>query len=243
MSDGPPRLYGDLAVWWPLVSHPNEYAEEAAWIASAFRETLGRFPGMMLELGSGGGNTASHWARHARMTLVELAPAMIEVSKRLIPDAEHVQGDMRSVRLDRTFEAVLIHDAIMYMTTEDDLVAALKTARIHLAPDGVVLVLPDYVAETFTPSVDTGGNDASDGSGVRFVTWDHAPAAGATAHDVDYAFLIRSADGLVDMVHDRHTNGIFPRRTWHEAFVRAGLVLVQTWRDPWDREVFAARIA
>jgi len=43
---------------------------------------------------------------------------------------------MRSVRLGRTYDAVIIHDAIMYMTTEDDLVAALATARAHLAPAG-----------------------------------------------------------------------------------------------------------
>jgi hypothetical protein len=243
MSDSAPRLYGDLATWWPLVSHPDEYADEAVWIAGAFREILGRSPATMLELGSGGGNIASYLALHTRMTLVELSTEMIEVSRSLVPKAEHVQGDMRNVRLGRMFDAVLTHDAIMYMTTEHDLVAALTTARVHLATEGAFIVVPDYIAETFTPGVDTGGSDASDGSGVRFMSWDHAPAAGATTHDVDYAILVRSADGAVEMIHDRHSNGIFPRRTWHDAFVRAGLKLVQTWRDPWDREVFAARIA
>jgi hypothetical protein len=52
---------------------------------------------------------------------------------------------MRSLRLGKTFGAVLI-DAIMYMTTARDLIAALATARGHLDPDGALLVLPDCVA-------------------------------------------------------------------------------------------------
>ena len=244
MSAQHPRLYSDIAAWWPLVSHPDEYVEEAEWIIKAFRETLGRTPATMLELGSGGGNTASHLARDVRMTLVELSPAMLDISRKLNPDVEHVEGDMRSVRLNRTFETVMIHDAIMYMTTEQDLLAALVTARAHLAPSGALMVLPDYVAETFEMEVDTGGNDARDGSGrgVRFMSWSHAPVAGSTTHEVDYAILIRAADGSVELVHDRHTIGLFPRRTWQETFIRAGFAPPTSVHDSWGRDVFTARI-
>src|SRR5262245_50682739 len=243
MSAAPPRLYSDLAAWWPLVSHPLEYAGEAEDIIKAFREVLGQNPATMLELGSGGGNTASHLARYARMTLVEISPDMLAVSRRLVPGAEHVQGDMRDVRLERAFDAVPIHGAIMYMTPEPDLAPALATARAHLAADGVVMVLPDYVAETYSPGVDTGGRDAPDGSGVRFMEWHQAPPAGSTTHHTDYAILVRTADGAVEMIHDRHTVGIFPRRVWQEAFVRAGLAQVRSRLDPWGREVFTARVA
>ena len=30
------RLYGDLAEWWPLISPPEEYVEEAAHLAAVF---------------------------------------------------------------------------------------------------------------------------------------------------------------------------------------------------------------
>ena len=113
------------------------------------------------------------------MTLVDLNQEMLDVSARLNQDAEHVQGDMRSVRLAKKFEAVLIHDAIMYMTNEQDLEAALATARAHLVTEGVLVVLPDHIAETFEARVDTGGHGASDGSGrgVRFIEWTQAPNA------------------------------------------------------------------
>ena len=215
---------------------------EADDIIKAFREAMGRNPATMLELGSGGGNTASHLSRYARMTLVELSPDMLAVSRRLVPSAEHLQGDMRDVRLNRTFDAVLIHDAIMYMTTESDLVSALSTARMHLRKDGALIVLPDYVAETFKPKAESGGRDARDGSGrgLRYIAWSHAPAVGATRHEVDYAILLRAANGSVQVVHDQHTLGVFSRKVWCNAFVNAGFAPPRVCRDPWERDVFIA---
>jgi hypothetical protein len=240
-----PRLYTELAPWWPLFSPPDRYAEEADWLLAALTKTLGARPATMLELGSGGGHTASHLGRHVAMTLVDAAPAMLEVSRRLNPRATHVEGDMRAVRLGKTFDAVMIHDAIMYMTTPDDLCAALATARAHLAADGVAVVLPDYVAETFRPHVETGGRDAGDGSlrGLRYISWVQAPAPGASTHAVDLAILLRDRDGTVRQVHDRHTFGLFPRELWRHAFTRAGFAAPRMLRDLWQRDVFVAQPA
>jgi SAM-dependent methyltransferase len=238
-----PKLYNELAEWWPLFSAPEEYGEEAAWISDAFRRSLGHVPVTVLELGSGGGNTASHLARDSNMTLVDLYEPMLDVSRRLNPHAEHAQGDMRTVRLGKTFEGVLIHDAIMYMTTIEDLVASLTTARAHLAAGGVLIVLPDHVSETVEESVSTGGHDASDGSGrgVRYLEWTHAPAEAATTYQVDFAIVTRDADGSTHAFHDTHTEGIFPRSAWRDAFARAGFAPPEVRVDPWGREVFNAR--
>jgi SAM-dependent methyltransferase len=236
-----PRLYSDIAGWWPLFSEPEHYAPEAAWILETLRAELGRSPKTILELGSGGGNLASHLRRHTQLTLVDLAPGMLAHSRRINPDAEHIEGDMRAIRLGRTFEVVLIHDAIMYMTTEHDLIAALATAGAHVGRDGVLIVLPDYVAETFAPGVETGGNDGSDRRSIRYICWSHAPAAGATVHDADYAIMLRNPDGSVEVVHDRHTIGLFARDTWRNAFLRAGFAAPRIVSDPWRRDVFIAR--
>ena len=121
------RLYQDLAAWWPLISPPEEYAEEAAFAGGLLREAE-RPVRTVLELGSGGGHCASHLAPGFSMTLVDLSPGMLEVSRRLNPDCEHVEADMRTVRLGRDFDAVFVHDAVDYMTTEDDLRLVIGTA-------------------------------------------------------------------------------------------------------------------
>ena len=236
-----PRLYTDLAAWWPLFSPPEPHAEEADWIHARLGEALGRAPSSILELGSGGGNTASHLGRRTTMTLVDPSPAMLAVSRRLNPSATHVEGDMRTVRLDMRFDAVMIHDAVMYMTTEADLAAAFATARAHLDPGGVLVVLPDYVSETFKPHVETGGQDAADGRGLRYVSWIQPQTPGATTHAVDLAILLREPDGTVDAVHDRHCFGLFPRARWCAALTRAGFAPPAITRDWWQREVFFAK--
>ena len=121
------RFYGELARWWPLVSPPEDYAEEAAFAAVLLRSAA-RPVRELLELGSGGGHNAVHLKAHFAMTLVDLAPEMLAVSAAINPELEHVEGDMRTVRLGRTFDAVMIHDAIAYMLTEDDLRATFATA-------------------------------------------------------------------------------------------------------------------
>jgi hypothetical protein len=238
-----PRLYDELAEWWPLFSPPEVHEEEAGWLLKELGGMLGRPPATILELGAGGGNTASHLGRHAAMTLVDSAPGMLAVSRRLNPRAHHVEADMRSIRLGETFDAVVIHDAVMYMTTEADLVAALASARAHLGPDGVAAVLPDYVTETFKPHVETGGRDAADGTGLRYISWIQAPEPGATTHAVDLAILLRAADGTVRAVHDRHVFGLFARATWRAAFAAAGFAPPTVVRDWWQRDVFLARPA
>lgn len=89
---------------------------------------------------------------------------MLAVSAALNPDCEHRQGDMRTVRIGRTFDAVFVHDAVMYMTTERDLRAAIETAFVHCRPGGAALFAPDCVCETFVSETEHGGHD---GDGPR----------------------------------------------------------------------------
>lgn len=81
-----PRLYAELASWRPLLSAPADYTGEAAryrLLLTAAGEPPAR---TLLELGSGGGNTASHLKAHFALTLVDLAPAMLNVSRALNPE-------------------------------------------------------------------------------------------------------------------------------------------------------------
>src|SRR5262245_11097513 len=109
-----PRLYTAFSRWWPLLSAPEDYAEEAEFYRRLFVAGCARPPQTLLELGCGGGNNASHLKKHFRLTLTDLSPDMLAVSRALNPECEHVPGDMRALRLGREFDAVLIHDAVAY---------------------------------------------------------------------------------------------------------------------------------
>lgn len=231
-------MYGELAGWFHLLTSPADYADEAAVILRLLREAVDGPLETMLELGSGGGNTASHLGAHLRLTLTDLSPAMLDVSRPINPGAEHLVGDMRSLRLGRTFDAVLIHDAVVYLTTAADLRAAMDTAWAHLRPGGALVICPDHVAETFKPSTEHGGHDG-DGRALRYLEWAYDPDPSDTTYTTDFAILTREGD-RVSLRHDRHVEGLFARRTWLELLASVGFE-ARTVPDEWGRDLFVAR--
>src|SRR3712207_3129201 len=104
-------MYGELAAWWPLLSAPHEYDEEMAIIRGVLEAHARRPVRRLLELGSGGGNGASHLKAHYDLVLADLSPEMLAVSRAQNPELVHHEGDMRALRLGERFDAVFVHDA------------------------------------------------------------------------------------------------------------------------------------
>ena len=235
------KLYNELGTWWPLLSPPEDYLDEANF----FHEVLAN-AGMpttaptLLELGCGGGNNAVHLKAHfARVTLTDLSPQMLEVSRSLNPDCEHLVGDMRTLRLGHTFDVVFVHDAIDYMTTVHDLRLALETAFIHCLPGGLALFVPDHLRETFEPSTEHGGGDG-DGRALRYLEWTYDPDDTDTTYTVEYAYLLREDARPARVEQDRHICGLFPRAEWVRLLREAGF-RPEIVRDQYGRDVFVAR--
>jgi SAM-dependent methyltransferase len=231
------RFYRDLAAWWPLLSPPEDYVEETEDLLSRLRRRGVGDGGTLLELGSGGGSLAFHLKHRFRLTLTDISPAMLAVNRSVNPECELLVGDMRTLRLDRRFDIVLIHDAVVYAVTPGAVRKTLCTAALHCRPGGVVAVLPDHVRETFEPSVDHGGHDGPDGRGLRYLAWTWDPDSSDDTYLTDYAFLLRQSDGRVSVEHDRHVEGLFTRTQWLEWMSEAGF-RAEGGTDPWRREVF-----
>jgi len=216
------ELYDRLAGWWPLLSAPADYAEEAELFHASLREAVSGPLQTWLELGSGGGNTASHLRERVDLTLVDRSAGMLAVSRALNPGCVHAAGDMRTVRLGRDFDAVLVHDAIAYMTSRADLRAAVETAWVHCRPGGAALFVPDDTRETFRPRTSHGGHGAPDGRGLRYLSWSADPDPADDTTRTDYAILLREAGGATRVVHDVHTLGLFGRAFWLETLAAVG---------------------
>ena len=214
-------MYSEIADWWPLLSRPEEYEEEAEFFTRTIIDASDEPPRTILELGSGGGNNASFMKKGVEMTLVDISSDMLEVSRRLNPECEHIVGDMRSIRLSREFDAVFVHDAIDYMTSATDLSAAVETAFVHTRPGGVALFCPDHIRETFKTSTEHGGSDA-EGRGLRYLQWTWDPDPGDSICMTDYAYLLKDIDGSVRVLHDRHECGLFGSEEWRATLETVG---------------------
>lgn len=214
-------MYREVASWFHLLTSPEEYAVEAEFYSRLLARGAEIPVQSVLELGSGGGNNASHLKARFEMTLVDLSDEMLELSKTINPECEHVQGDMRTLRLGRSFDAVFVHDAVVYMTSKRDLRAAMDTAFEHCRPGGAALFAPDNVKETLTMTTDHGGNDG-DTRSLRYLEWVWDPDPDDDTYLTDYAFLLRDEDGTVRVELDRHTCGVFSRETWIRSLEGAG---------------------
>ena len=241
MSDELPRLYTEFADWFHLLTAPDEYAEEAAFFLRHFAQAIGAPPRTLLDLGSGGGNMASHYKRDVQATLVDRSPQMLSLSERLNPDCEHVQGDMRTVRLARVFDAVLVHDAVCYLTTEADLRQAMVTAFLHCRPGGAAIFAPDHVRENFISGTESGGRDGA-GRGLRYLMWTWDPDPADDTYVVDFAYLLRDEGQRTRCAYDLHVCGLFGRADWLRLLEEVGFrPTVRPWEEPpGSVEVFVA---
>jgi SAM-dependent methyltransferase len=237
-----PMLYRELADWWPVLSLPEDYAEEAEFYRKAIVSSSASSPHILLELGSGGGNNASHLKKHFQMTLVDISPGMLEVSRGLNPECEHIQGDMRTVRLGRMFDAVFIHDAIGYMTSEADLRSALKTAFEHCKPGGIALFTPDHTKENFKSGIKHGGHDLGNRS-MRYLEWIWDPDSRDTSYLSLMVYVLREGVESVRCVQDKHILGLFPHKEWLRLISEVGfkgqsIFFVHSEIEPDSCEVF-----
>jgi SAM-dependent methyltransferase len=216
------RLYDEFADLWPLVSPPEDYVQEASFWRDALRAKLGPGRHTILELGVGGGSNLSHLTTDFQATAVDISEKMLAVSQRLNPDVEHHVGDMRTVRLGRTFKAVIIHDAISYMLTEADLRATFATVKAHLAPGGVFIIAPDYYRETFPGTTTVSYTTRSNGHiELTFIEYIHDPDPDDTTAEAVFLYFIKQGKDL-RIEQDRHVWGLFLLAVWVRLMEEAG---------------------
>lgn len=207
------RMYYEFAHLWTLISDPADYADEAKQWRDILRAKLGPGRHEILELGVGGGNNLSHLTADFQGTAVDISAQMLSNSIRLNPDVEHHVGDMRMVRLGRKFKAVLIHDAISYLLTEDELRETFATARAHLESGGVFITAPDLFRETFDGTQVTHEVRKDVNPEFTFIEYTHDPDPKDTTLESIYFYMIKE-DGVLRVEQDQHIKGIFPIDTW-----------------------------
>ena len=131
-------MYGELAGWWPLLSAPAVYAEEAEIYRRLLTGAGDRPPRRSWSWARAGATTpstsrptsGSPWSTCPRACWRSAASSTRSSST----SGRHAGGPPRP-----EFDAVFVHDAIAYMTTEDDLRKVMETAFVHCRPGGAAL--------------------------------------------------------------------------------------------------------
>ncbi|MDZ4724074.1 MAG: class I SAM-dependent methyltransferase [candidate division Zixibacteria bacterium] len=215
------RLYDEFAHLYYLIDPPADHAGEAARWKAVLREKLGKGRHNILDLGSGGGSHLSHFVDEFDAVAVDLSPEMIKLSSTLNPSVEHLQGDMRTLRLGRKFDAVLIHDAIGYMLNEDDLLSTFKTAFEHLNYGGLIITTPDYVKENFQDARVAHHTALDVKTTLAYFEYVYDLDRADTTFEMLMLYVIRE-DGKMRTERDMHTLGLFPLERWTKLMRTAG---------------------
>lgn len=140
MSD---HVFGQVyAGQYDLLYNDKDYEAECDFLEAIFRK-FDLPVSTILDLGCGtGGHAIPLVQRGYHVTGVDRSEAMLvigqENAEEMGVEVEFALGDIRTVDLGHTYDAVISMFAVMcYQSTNDDLAAACRTARRHLNPGGI----------------------------------------------------------------------------------------------------------
>jgi ubiquinone/menaquinone biosynthesis C-methylase UbiE len=217
--------YNDLAWTEDWVADPAEYEHEVMAYVELIKRTASEPPMTLLHLGSGAGGHDTIFKRHFTITGVDLSVGMLDKARHAHPDIEYIEGDMRTIRLDRQFDAVAIPDSIDYMASQEDLQQAIRTAVMHLKTGGVLLVVAK------TEEVFQNNNFAytgeKDGVHVTVLENNFINPFRPHTYEATLVYLIRQ-QGELTIHTDHQVLGLFSQAMWNEVFKNAGMTMQKT---------------
>jgi ubiquinone/menaquinone biosynthesis C-methylase UbiE len=217
--------YNELAWTEEWLASPSDYEKESQACIELINSTAPEQPQTMLHLGSGAGGHDYYFKRHLTVTGVDLSQGMLNRARKLHPDIEYIEGDMRTLRLNRQFDVVVIPDSIDYMTAPDDLLQAIQTAVVHLKRGGVLLVMAK-TEETFQNNNFVYTGEKEDVHVTLFEN-NYINPARPNTYEATFIYLIRQQGELA--IHtENQVLGLFPRETWQKLFRDNNLTMQET---------------
>ena len=205
-------VFGAYADFYDALYSDKDYESEVGFVVDVFAEHGVPEGASVLDLGCGTGGHAVPLARRGyAVTGVDRSPEMValavEKAQRESLGARFEVGDIRTLRLDRTFDAVISMFAVIsYQLTNEDLAATFQTVAAHLEPGGLFVfdvwfgpaVLSER-PESRSKTVHTAEGDT--------VTRRATPVLDVVAQTVrvDYE-IVRERDGVViETARESHT--------------------------------------
>jgi SAM-dependent methyltransferase len=168
--------------------------------------------------------TGAHLAELRQWYEVEgadLSPAMLAVARERLPGIPLHQADMRTLDLDRSFDAVIcLFSSIGYLTDPTEMRSAVARLSAHVAPGGVLIldgwVRPDDWRESVRPEPDIAQDDEALVVRLAFIRRE------GNITDLDMHHMVQTAEG-VDYFVENHRLALTPTEDYVSAVEGAGL--------------------
>ena len=222
------KAYSDLAWTESLVYPPAEGLKEPELFIKLIKENSKTNTETLLHVGCGSGIYDYTFKKHFKVTGVDISEKMLEIAIKRNPEVEYHHGDMRTIELEKKFDAVILPESIGYMTTTDDLKKAIATANNHLKPGGLLLICAN-IKETFKSNnfVYTGGKGDIE---ITIFENNYIPRDNDSICEATIIYLIRNK-GKLETYTDVHTLGLFDKKTWYSLLKEEGFEVKETKED------------
>lgn len=206
------RLYNDLCWIFPIITPLRHYIKETRNAFRLIRKWSEIPVKTILHLGCGGGHNDYVFRQYAQVTGVDLSSSMLKLASKLNPETVYCQGDMRTVRLNRTFDAVVAWDSMNHIQTTADLEKVFNTVHWHLKDGGVFLFLLDVNKEQFRQNITKSYSNRENGVEVVFIENMYDPDPNDTTYESLFLYLIRKK-GKLTIETDHFLCGLYSNKT------------------------------
>lgn len=214
-------MYQDLAWIFPIISPPEDYIEESKFYYQWIKQVSKIPVKTLLHLGCGAGHNDFSLKKYFDITGIDLSPGMLKLAQELNPEISYQQGDMRHVRLDTQFDAVVCLDSIDYLVTEAEIRSTMTTAWHHLKPGGVFFTLVEQLREKFVQNKTVCTTHQKDNIDIAFIENYYDPNSGDTTFEAVMVYMIRK-NGKLAIETDPHLCGLFDLKTWERLLEETG---------------------
>ncbi len=208
------EVFGDYSLYYDLLYKDKDYEGEADYIR-ALMQTYSPAGTTVLDLGCGTGAHDVLLCRHGYSIdgvdlshdMLSKAHEKIAASPELASTLRLHHGDIRTVRLGKTVDVVLsLFHVMSYQTSNDDVQAAVATAKQHLAPHGLFIFDcwygPAVLTDRPTVRVKRLENDAITITRIAEPTL----YPDKNLVDVNYTvFITKKNTGAIQEIHETHT--------------------------------------
>ncbi|MGB5895305.1 MAG: class I SAM-dependent methyltransferase [Ignavibacteriaceae bacterium] len=214
--------YNDLAWTEDWLANPEEYKDEVMVYIDLIKSNSSSSPITLLHLGCGAGGHDTFFKQHFTVTGVDLSKGMLKKACIRHPEIEYIEGDMKTLQLNRQFDVVSIPDSIDYMVSEDDLFQAITNAVFHLKIGGVLLVVAK-TKETFQNN-NFAYTGEKEGVNVTLLENNYINIFKPNTYEATFMYLIRK-QGELSIHTENQVLGLFSQATWENMFNNAGLTM------------------
>lgn len=220
--------YNDLAWTEDFLADPAEYEDEVKQYIELINKISKESVNTVLHLGCGAGGHDLHFKKEYKVTGVDISIGMLNKAKEKNPEIEYFEGDMRSIRLNRQFDCVVIPDSIDHMVTLDDLKQAIETSAIHLKPGGVLMIVAT-TSETFQNNNFAYTGEKGD-THVTLIENNYINPYIPNIYEVTMLFLIRQKGKLSKHIEEFKA-GLFQKEMWDDVLKNFGFITETRYLD------------